>query len=284
MSAFDPIAAIRALSHPVKDMDRGRFWVRKCALSGVEAVEAASGLIFSRHTHDAFGIGRIIEGGQRSWSGRGAVEARKGDIITSNAGEVHDGSPLGEWRSWKILYASPRRVADIVLDIEEGRSAELEFQEPVFERSPNAQRFERCYAAMTGPQCEPLAAEAALIVLLDAMLVRSRSTHSPARMELRRAKERIDCDPVTPLCLADLARESGLSKYQSLRGFTRLTGLPPHAYQTQRRLELARAMIARGSSLSEAATAAGFADQSHLHRTFVRRFGITPGGYAAAVR
>ena len=250
----------------------------------MEAVEAVSGLVFSRHTHDAFGIGRIIEGGQRSWSGRGAVEARKGDIITSSAGEVHDGSPLGETRAWKMLYASPQRVTDIVLDIEEGRSAEFEFERPVFERSPNIQRFERCYAAMTGPQREPLAAEAALILLLDGMLVRSRRMLGPTTMELRRAKERIDSDPVTPLCLADLARESGLSKYQSLRGFTRLTGLPPHAYQTQRRLELARAMIARGSSLSEVAAATGFADQSHLHKMFVRRFGITPGGYAAALR
>ena len=265
-------------------MDRGSFRVRKCALGGVEAVEAASGLVFSRHTHDAFGIGRIIQGGQRSWSGRGAVEARKGDIITSNAGEVHDGSPLGESRVWKMLYASPQLVADIVLDIEEGRSAEFEFEKPVFERSHNAQRFERCYAAMTGPQHEALAAEAALIMLLDGMLVHSRRRHSPTTKELRRAKQRIDSDPVTPLCLADLAKESGLSKYQSLRGFTRLTGLPPHAYQTQRRLELARVMIVRGSRLSEAAAAAGFADQSHLHRTFVRRFGITPGAYAAAVR
>src|SRR4051812_28327279 len=115
-------------------MERSAFRVRKCTLTGVEAIEAASGHVFSRHTHDAFAIGRITRGGQRWWSGRGTVEARRGDLISSNAGEVHDGAPLGGSRTWKMLYTTPERVADIILDIEEGRTAEFEFHRPVFER------------------------------------------------------------------------------------------------------------------------------------------------------
>ncbi|WP_231725983.1 MULTISPECIES: helix-turn-helix domain-containing protein [unclassified Sphingomonas] len=39
-----------------------------------------------------------------------------------------------------------------------------------------------------------------------------------------------------------------------------------------------------GVGLADAGCEAGFADQSHFHRAFVRRFGMTPGAYAAAMR
>lgn len=265
-------------------MERGTFCVRKCALAGVEAIEAETDHVFCRHTHDAFAVGRMIDGGQRWWSGRGDVEARKGDMISSNPGEVHDGTPLGATRSWKMLYASPALVADIVRDVSEGRTADFEFTNPVFERSPSAANFEFAYASLTGVPAEPLAAESALTLLFHGLLGgRNRPSTAPSR-ELARAKERIDSDPASAMSLAELAAESGLSRFQALRGFTRLTGMPPHSYQVQRRLELARSLMTRGTGVSAAAAAAGFADQSHLHRHFVRRFGITPGAYFAALR
>ncbi len=62
------------------------------------------------------------------------------------------------------------------------------------------------------------------------------------------------------------------------------TGLTPHAYIIQRRLELGKSLIRSGVGLADAGCEAGFADQSHFHRAFVRRFGMTPGAYAAAMR
>jgi AraC-like DNA-binding protein len=69
-----------------------------------------------------------------------------------------------------------------------------------------------------------------------------------------------------------------------VRGFAKFTGLTPHAYIVQRRLDAARAMIAAGATLANAAVACGFADQSHFNRTFIARYGVTPGTYAEAVR
>jgi AraC-like DNA-binding protein len=103
---------------------------------------------------------------------------------------------------------------------------------------------------------------------------------TPAAAPIRHARERIDADPAAPLTLADLAAESGLSRYQILRAFARETGLTPHAYILQRRIALARRLIRRGVDLAEAAVVAGFYDQSHLNRCFVRQFGVTPHRYA----
>ena len=44
----------------------------------------------------------------------------------------------------------------------------------------------------------------------------------------------------------------------------------------------ARALIAEGQPIAEAAARAGFADQSHLTRWFGRYYGITPGAYRRA--
>jgi AraC-like DNA-binding protein len=51
-----------------------------------------------------------------------------------------------------------------------------------------------------------------------------------------------------------------------------------------RRLALARAAIASGTSLADAAATAGFADQSHMTRHFKRAYGLTPGRWAAVTR
>ncbi|WP_275431268.1 helix-turn-helix domain-containing protein [Klebsiella pneumoniae] len=48
-------------------------------------------------------------------------------------------------------------------------------------------------------------------------------------------------------------------------------------------MAVARRLIAAGTPLAEAAFAGGFADQSHMTRVFVRRYGVSPGAYAQAL-
>lgn len=65
-----------------------------------------------------------------------------------------------------------------------------------------------------------------------------------------------------------------------VRAFRGATGLPPHAYQRQLRINRAQALLRRGESPAAVAAATGFADQSHLTRTFRNALGITPAAYA----
>ncbi|PTC00738.1 AraC family transcriptional regulator, partial [Thalassospira xiamenensis] len=100
---------------------------------------------------------------------------------------------------------------------------------------------------------------------------------------IARAKAMIDDAPDENLSLADLANAAGLSRFQTVRHFTRATGLTPHAYIIQRRLDLSRRLIATGTALADVAATAGFADQSHLNRHFIRAYGLSPGRFKRAV-
>ncbi|WP_345891971.1 AraC family ligand binding domain-containing protein, partial [Burkholderia sp. Ap-955] len=42
---------------------------------GIEAISLESDRAFPRHAHDEFGVGVIVSGAHRSWSGRGQVDA-----------------------------------------------------------------------------------------------------------------------------------------------------------------------------------------------------------------
>jgi AraC-like DNA-binding protein len=265
-------------------MNRGAFTMRSCALRDVQAVEACSAHVFPRHTHDAFGIGLIVSGAHRSWSGRGWVEAVRGSIITCNPNEVHDGAPLGDSREWKMLYLAPTLVARIAEDIREDASPQFEFHDPVIENRAQARAFEAAYEALIAPRSDPELAQERLILLFAGLLRRTQRSPPLASRELARVKAWIDDHAAAPLTLAALADEAGLSRFQLVRSFAKLTGFTPHAYIVQRRLDAARAMISRGALLADAAVSCGFADQSHLTRAFVRRYGLTPGAFAQAMR
>ncbi|WP_232624423.1 AraC family transcriptional regulator [Paraburkholderia ginsengisoli] len=262
----------------------------RCALTGVEATVADTAHSFPRHSHDRFGVGVIVSGGHRSASGRGQVEARAHDAIMVNPGEVHDGSPLDErGRAWRMLYVEPSMLTRAAVELTGAAPREIELTQPVAHDPVLKRLFERLFAVSVQAQVVPdeLVREEALLALLG-HLVRAHATGpahariTEARGPIARAKARIDDDPTAPLTLADLAADTGLSRFQLLRGFAHETGLPPHAYRMQRRIALARQSIAHGAPLADAAAAAGFADQSHMTRAFVRLLGVTPANYAAA--
>jgi AraC-like DNA-binding protein len=253
-------------------------------MPGVEAVVASTRHVFPRHTHDQFGRGVIHQGAHRSLSGRGVVEAGTGDVITVNPGEVHDGAPIGDHgRSWRILYFDPEIIAAAVDDMSEGGTRAFEFRHPVMSGEPLVARFSALFGAMTKEGvAAPLLREELLLILIAALRPKA-GLGQATPVAIATARDMIDADPAKSVTLADLALATGLSKFQLIRAFCKVTGLTPHAYLMQRRIALARRLIAQRTPLADAAFAAGFADQSHMTRIFVRKYGVSPRLYADAV-
>lgn len=263
------------------------FDITRCTLDGVIAVSADTTHTFSRHTHDQFGIGVILRGAQKSMSGRGIVEAEAGDVIAVNPGEVHDGSPLEEsGRAWRMLYFDPAALVGPISALTEGCIDGAELSYPVMRHPASLTRFLSLFRAMTDPHggFSEIEGRENLVLLLARLIQRpDRERRCKAPKAVEQARARIDDDPSAPLSLGELAAIGGVSQFQLVRGFSKATGLTPHAYLIQRRLQRARQMIAEGTPLAECAQAAGFADQSHMTRLFVRTYGMSPGLYASAM-
>lgn len=66
-----------------------------------------------------------------------------------------------------------------------------------------------------------------------------------------------------------------------VRAFSARFGMPPHQYETSRRVDLARRHLLDGVPAGEAAVRSGFYDQSHLTRHFRRVLGVTPVAFSS---
>jgi AraC-like DNA-binding protein len=101
----------------------------------------------------------------------------------------------------------------------------------------------------------------------------------------RRIAEHIDIHLDTRLSVEELADKAGLSAAHFSRTFRRSFGVTPHCYVLSRRLAKAQALLVESDlALADVALAAGFADQSHLCRTFRRLVGVRPRQFRAQYR
>jgi AraC-like DNA-binding protein len=267
--------------------------VSATCLTGVHITLSESAKAFPRHWHANFGVGMIDDGAQRSWSGRGCVEAFAGQVITHNPGEVHDGRPIGDRsRRWRMLHIEPDAMARL---LGQTSVAAMEWTQPVA-ADPRLADALRATFEIHARQQRPVHEDTSMLTsLFDEALLRAIGRFALAAVTatherendprgLARVMERLCDAPLETPTLDELATLGGLSRYALVRQFGRHYGLPPLAWLQQLRLESARTDIGKGTSLAEAAAASGFSDQSHLTRQFVRKFGYTPGAWRRATR
>ena len=99
------------------------------------------------------------------------------------------------------------------------------------------------------------------------------------KKRIKLAKEYLVSNLSEKMTLSEVAEQVKLSQYYFTRLFKKKTGISPHAYRTQHRLDTAKNLLRKGRSFSEIAVSTGFTDQSHFTNTFKAYMGITPGQY-----
>ncbi len=97
---------------------------------------------------------------------------------------------------------------------------------------------------------------------------------------LRRVAQYIQENLHREVRLAELGGLVHMSPYHFARLFKRSTGVSPHRFLIQRRLEEAKALLAAQTlPVAEIARSVGFRTASHFTATFRRATGITPSAY-----
>jgi AraC family transcriptional regulator len=130
---------------------------------------------------------------------------------------------------------------------------------------------------------------AALGAVLAHELVRlnagSAQTQTLVRGGLAAWQQRVVTDYVEehlaePISLATLAHLARLSTYHFCRAFKQSFGVPPHRYHTGRRIERAKALLAKPSpSVTDIGLTVGFSQTSSFTAAFRRGTGLTPTAY-----
>ncbi|MBY5518194.1 helix-turn-helix domain-containing protein [Rhizobium leguminosarum] len=126
----------------------------------------------------------------------------------------------------------------------------------------------------------------ALALIIDVLKIAKAMPRKRSRLaswQLRRATEFIEENCLRNIRLEELAGLTGLSQSHFSHAFKASTGIAPHQWQTNARLDRAKRLLVESEyALTAVAAETGFADQAHFTRVFRKHVGITPASWKKA--
>jgi AraC-like DNA-binding protein len=135
---------------------------------------------------------------------------------------------------------------------------------------------------LMNPAVHLLEKEQMLIELAGRIFKKGCGVQTGQRLEasdINRLKQALGANLREDLTLESLAQAMDANPYTLLRRFKAVTGITPHAYRMNCRIEQARLLLQQGMDITETALECGFFDQSHLHRHFKAMTAVTPREY-----
>ncbi|NED99376.1 AraC family transcriptional regulator [Phytoactinopolyspora halotolerans] len=249
---------------------------------------------YPAHTHDAWALLIIDDGAIQYDLHRHHHGAGRTTVTLLPPHVVHDGRPAGSGGFRKrVVYLDSTVLGEDLI----GAAVDV----PAFDDELLRDRIHRLHLALLHRD-DAFEAEGRLALvrerlvdhlLADARRPRPRDSQSgraDAEIRTRPAKARpdkaaelrelLDERVTAGMSLAEAAGILQAHPAHLVRSFTSTFGMPPHAYFTGRRMDLARRLLLAGERPADVATAVGFYDQSHLTRHFKRYLGTSPARYA----
>ncbi|TBU77027.1 helix-turn-helix transcriptional regulator [Phytopseudomonas daroniae] len=267
--------------------ERTRFW-ESSALVGVELLQARYiKQRFTPHVHEGF-VFTVIEHGAQRFRHRGADHlAPVGSMVLINPDEVHTGSAAHE-QGWlyRAFYPAPAQVDGVLEELGLAHRGMPSFAASVLQDAQLHQAFGELHRLLDSDasvlQQQTVWRETLLLLFQRHAGVTQATVPGLEPRAVMQAKELLASRLGEPPSLEELAAAVNLSPFHFARVFRRSTGLPPHAWLQQRRLEQARALLRDGCAPLNVALQLGFSDQSHLGRQFKQAYGVAPGEYRNA--
>jgi len=269
--------------------DCTEFW-RDPALPQVESRRACgSRACYRAHSHPSFSIGAVDQG-RSIFTGAagGPVELLPGTLVFVPPTRVHACNPAPDsaW-SYQMLHVDADWWQAVRQEAAPGPLDPLA-DEPVRLRRTPASYIRFCQLnELLFSDAGIHNKEAALVEFIGDHVCESEdrlvaaSPPGARREQFQPVFDALREQAVDALPLGNLAALAGMSRYQLIRGFRAATGLTPHAWQLNQRINQARACLRAGKALADIAHNLGFADQSHFQRMFKAHTGVTPGSYRA---
>lgn len=259
-------------------------WFRCAApVDGLVRIEARlSGQAYAPHRHDTYAIGRTISGVQSFHYRRQRRDSLPGGTMVLHPDEVHDGQAgTDEAFHYRMIYVAPSLIQAVL----GGRA--LPFVESGLSDDPRLAAATSALLQQVDHTLEPLEQNDALVELAHALALVAGTPARRAKgdfLAARRAQEYLHAHHAQAVTLAELEAVTGRDRWSLSRDFRLYYGTSPYRYMTLRRIDAVRRMLLAGVALADAAAAAGFADQSHMTRHFLKAYGHTPGHWLQCAR
>ncbi|WP_028317087.1 AraC family transcriptional regulator [Desulfobulbus elongatus] len=236
---------------------------------------------FKPHMHRCFSIGAVEEGEILYRADGQCHRLRPGGFALINPETLHAcNHETAAPRSYFMLYLQ----TDWCLRVQQSLWRVERFvpvRRPLLEDTRLYEHFRAAMACLMVPG-PLLAKEQQLLELMEAVFVRACNPGEPARPASQRVeqlRDRLAADLAADLTLECLATEMGANACTLIRQFKEATGITPHAYRTNCRIDHARHLLRQGRDIAETALECGFFDQSHFHRHFKAMTTVTPREY-----
>lgn len=254
------------------------FVVPRCAPFLEVRTTRDSTLPYAEHIHSAFSLGLILQGQTLFTLNGTEYRAQEGDIVLIAAGQTHSCNPVDGPRGYHMLLIDMDWLREHLTD-------DLTTCTPLIK---DATLFPKAVSVIEAI----LAERDDAVSLLTDLLSEVRTQYGGSDLQSRQPappwsglnpSDEANSADTPPLSVSALAKASGMRRESFSRAVRRKTGLPPSLYLHCLRLEKARRLLRQGQSITEAALASGYADQSHFHRMFVRFCAVTPGRYRSGL-
>jgi AraC-like DNA-binding protein len=251
-------------------------WIQRAPSSSkLERIEAFfAGSAYGLHRHDTYAIGRTLAGVQSFVYRGGERHSLPGGTMVLHPDEAHDGQAgTDDGFHYRMIYVQPALIQNIL----GGRP--LPFIKDGISADARLRAASEALLQSMDSLIDALEEDDALFDLAHALAAvsgRPSASQTLDYIAAERAREYIHSALGRQVTLDELAQHSGRDRWSLSRDFRTLFGTSPYRYLVMRRLDVVKTLLVRGDSLVDAALAAGFSDQSHMTRHFIKTFGLPP--------
>lgn len=236
--------------------------------------------IFPKHYHDdVYGI-CLMEKGASSCLGIDKY-VKEGEIVLINPGELHSGVPMvKEGVSYSMLYINIDYLKKLFHDFCPSSIEYPEFKKKIICKRDTIISLSSFVNSFSN-QLDNIDKQSLLFETILKIFFNSKTRDTSKKEKLSSndfsmVKDFLASNLEKKITLDEMADIAGISKFHFLRLFKNSTGITPHIYRMQKRIEKSKNLLLDGASSLDIAMKLGFYDQSHFLNKFRDYIGATP--------